>query len=140
MTVSIDKLAPEIVRPAATLLTGSFVNSQGINVEKRTVIGVEILYTPGTGGTGVEIKPLVRALDATDAEWVPAEVKAVYASPSGGEVRATFDAVIYQHAGTTAIMFHVPINAGQEFCVAARELGGPSAFGTCRVRLFAVRA
>jgi hypothetical protein len=133
---TVDKHAPEIVRPSGTLLSGTFARTSHINIHGATHVGVELNFVPGTSSGGLEWQPLIRPMGGTDAEWTPFVHHDTPGTPGSGVVDYDMAAVVYvtsADAQRIVRIFAVPV--GREFCVQLREGGTPSPFGSCEVRL-----
>jgi hypothetical protein len=130
-----DKSAPTRLR-TTTALTTSLVASDELAVPTHSTVSLEVEYTAGTGGTGVEYLPEV--LMAGESVWSPAVSALSAGTPSGGAVTMEACAVTYsQGAGKRTI--HIPVYGATRFRVQVKEVGTVSAAGTCGILAVASR-
>ena len=132
-----DKGAPQRLRATAALTT-SLVASDALAVSTHSTVSIEVEYTAGTGGTGVEYLPEV--LMAGESVWSPAVSALNAGTPSGGAVTIEACAATYsQGAGKRTI--HVPVYGATSFRVRVKETTGTSisAAGTCAILAVASR-
>ena len=132
-----DKGAPQRLRATAALTT-SLVASDALAVSTHSTVSIEVEYTAGTGGTGVEYLPEV--LMAGESVWSPAVSALNAGTPSGGAVTIEACAATYsQGAGKRTI--HVPVYGATSFRVRVKETTGTciSSAGTCAILAVASR-
>ena len=87
-----DKGAPQRLRTTAALTT-SLVASSELAVSTHSTVSIEVEYTAGTGGTGVEYLPEV--LMAGESVWSPAVSALNAGTPAAGAVTIEACAATY---------------------------------------------
>jgi len=131
-----DKGSPQRLRATATALTTSLVASSELAVSTHSTVSIEVEYTAGTGGTGVEYLPEV--LMAGESVWSPAVSALNAGTPSGGAVTAEACAMTYsQVAGKRTL--HIPVYGATSFRVRVKETGAVAVAGTCGILAVASR-
>ena len=131
-----DKGSPQRLRATATALTTSLVASDELAVPTHSTVTIEVEYTAGTGGTGVEYVPEV--LMAGESVWSPAVSALNAGTPSGGAVTAEACAMTYsQVAGKRTL--HIPVYGATSFRVRVKETGAVAVAGTCGILAVASR-
>ena len=132
-----DKGAPSRLRTTAALTT-SLVASDALPVSTHSTVTVEVEYTAGTGGTGVEY--FTEVLMAGETVWSPAVSALSAGTPSGGAVTAEACAMTYsQVAGKRTL--HIPVYGATSFRVRVKETTATSisVAGTCGILAVASR-
>lgn len=130
-----DKGSPQRLR-AVSALTTSLVASSELAVSTHSTVSIEVEYTAGTGGTGVEYLPEV--LMAGESVWSPAVSALNAGTPSGGAVTAEACAMTYsQVAGKRTL--HIPVYGATSFRVRVKETGAVAVAGTCGILAVASR-
>ena len=132
-----DKGAPQRLRATAALTT-SLVASDALAVSTHSTVSIEVEYTAGTGGTGVEYLPEV--LMAGESAWSPAVSALNAGTPSAGAVTIEACAATYsQGAGKRTV--HIPVYGATSFRVRVKETTATSisAAGTCAILAVASR-
>jgi len=132
-----DKSAPTTLR-ATSALTTSLVASDELAVPTHSTVTIEVEYTAGTGGTGVEYVPEV--LMAGQSVWSPAVTALNAGTPSAGAVTIEACAATYsQVAGKRTL--HVPVYGATRFRVRVKETTATSisVAGTCAILAVASR-
>lgn len=132
-----DKGAPQRLR-AVSALTTSLVASDALAVSTHSTVSIEVEYTAGTGGTGVEYLPEV--LMAGESAWSPAVSALNAGTPSAGAVTIEACAATYsQGAGKRTV--HIPVYGATSFRVRVKETTATSisAAGTCAILAVASR-
>ena len=134
MSDLIDKSLPQTIRASATL-TGTLVASDVVRCENDSHVTVEVDFTKGTGGTGLEL--VAETLREGASTWQPATVQNA-GTPSAGAVAIELLSVTHTMSVTGVRSITFPVLGAVQFRVRAREVGSPSPFGT--LALVAVRA
>lgn len=130
-----DKGSPQRLR-AVSALTTSLVASSELAVSTHSTVSIEVEYTAGTGGTGVEYLPEV--LMAGETVWSPAVSALNAGTPSGGAVTAEACAMTCsQVAGKRTL--HIPVYGATSFRVRVKETGAVAVAGTCGILAVASR-
>ena len=130
-----DKSSPQRLRTTAALTT-SLVASSELAVSTHSTVTVEVEYTAGTGGTGVEYLPEV--LMAGESVWSPAVSALSAGTPAAGAVTIEACAATYsQVAGKRTL--HIPVYGATSFRVRVKEVGAVTVAGTCGILAVASR-
>ena len=130
-----DKGSPQRLRTTAALTT-SLVASSELPVSTHSTVTVEVEYTAGTGGTGVEYLPEV--LMAGESVWSPAVSALSAGTPAAGAVTIEACAATYsQVAGKRTL--HIPVYGAASFRVRVKEMGAVAVAGTCGILAVASR-
>ena len=130
-----DKGSPQRLRTTAALTT-SLVASSELAVSTHSTVSIEVEYTAGTGGTGVEYLPEV--LMAGETVWSPAVSALNAGTPAAGAVTIEACAATYsQVAGKRTL--HIPVYGATSFRVRVKETGVVAVAGTCGILAVASR-
>lgn len=124
------KTKPTTIRAAATALTGSLVASDTVDCRSGRVLSLELDYTPGTGGTGLQLHPEVSS-DGTN--WIPAATGLTAGTASGGAVSLAMEDPTYTLAVAGKRILHIEVYGARYFRARVLEAGSPSPFGTCKL-------
>jgi hypothetical protein len=119
------KTKPTTIRASATL-TGSLVASSTVDCRSASIVTLEVQYTSGTGGSGLQLHPEVSHDNTT---WVPAATALTAGTPSSGTVTMAMEDPTYTLTVTGNRVLHLDVYGMRHFRVRALEAGSPSPFG-----------